>query len=147
MAMPPPAARCCATAARSLRHMRTSCPAKLKSPAAAKAPLPPPSTAIRMLALLRVRRRLAGCGPQQLLEAKMLHLAHGIARQAVDPNILARNLVACELRQTKAFDLRQITARTRTPHHVGDGHLLPLCIGAPDNRGLGDRRVLIEHPL
>src|SRR5262245_17681492 len=134
MQMPPPAARCCATAARSRRHRRTSCPARVKSPAAAKAPLPPPSTAIRMLVLLRIRRRRAGCG-QQLLEAKMLHLTHGVARQAVDPNILARNLVACELRQTKGFDLGQIAARTRTPHHKGDGHLLPLCIGATDDRG------------
>ncbi len=43
-----PAARCSATCAASRRHSRTSWPCSAKSPAAAKEPLPPPSTAIRM---------------------------------------------------------------------------------------------------
>src|SRR6476646_7939477 len=119
MLMPPPAARCCATAARSRRHKRTSCPASAKSPTAAKAPLPPPSTAIRMLVPLRLQQVCAGRSRRlfdPLLEAKMLHLPHGIARQAVDPDILARNLVARQVRETKVFDFGQIAGRSRTPH-------------------------------
>src|SRR5262245_4290974 len=143
----PPAARCAATAEPSRRHRRTSCPASARSPAAANAPLPPPSTATRMLAWLRVARgRLRrGCG--RILEAEMLHLTHGIAWQAVDPKIGARNLVAGELRFAKAFDFRHIVGRARPRNQVGDRHLLPFRIWAADNGGVRDGGMLVENPF
>src|SRR5690349_14573101 len=140
----PPAARWAATSWSLRRHKATSCPASARSPAAANEPLPPPSTATRMLALLRVGSRRC-LSRRPLLEPEMLHLAQGIARQAVDPKIGARNLVACELRQAKSFDLRHVGGRARARDHVGDGHLLPFAIRAADYGGFSDGGMLIEH--
>src|SRR5262247_1267952 len=52
-------------------------------------------------------------GREPGFETEVLDLAHGIARQALDPDKLARNLVAGELRQTEAFDLRHLAAGAR----------------------------------
>src|SRR5262245_13889428 len=140
-----PAARWAATAPVSLRHSATSCPANARSPAAANEPLPPPSTATRMLALLRVGG-LRGAHAGRF-ETKMLYLTHGIARQAFDPKKSARNLVAGELRQTEALDLRGIATPARSGNDVGDGHLLPLRIRAADDGGLRNGGMLVEHPF
>src|SRR5262245_46315493 len=82
-----------------------------------------------------------------LAQYEMLDLAHGIARQRVDKDVLARHLEARELREQMRFERARVDAAAAAAHHVGDRYLLPFRIGAADHGALGDLRMRDQHAL
>ena len=89
----------------------------------------------------------SGALGDQLLEPVVQHLAHGVARQAVDQHVFARHFVAGELLQAESLDLDGTGGGARAEDEVGDGHLLPSGVGAADHRRLCHGRMGVQHAL
>ena len=77
----------------------------------------------------------------------MLDLAHGIAGQSIEKNVLARRFKSGETREAVSFQRRGIELAARAAGDTGDGHFLPFRIRPPDDGGLRNVRVFQQRTL